>query len=81
MSTWFQGCAPRKQQRLEGPGWGVLGDIWWVDDDLPHQPALETQVHFLLGFNRSNFEKGTGNYSKFHLLINGDKRLKRGSVC
>lgn len=32
------------------------------------------QIHFLPGFNKSNFEKETGNYKEFHLLIKGNKR-------
>lgn len=32
------------------------------------------QIHFLPGFNKSNFEKETGNCKEFHLLIKGNKR-------
>lgn len=78
---WFQGWALRRQQRLRRPGQHQQGDIWSADGNLPHRPTLEVQIHFLPGFKKSNFEKETGNYSKFHLLIKGNKRLKRSFVC
>ena len=57
-----QGWVPRHQ-----------GDICSADCSLARQPAPGEQIHFLPGFDKSSFEKETGNDNEFHLLIKGDK--------
>lgn len=53
---------------------GVSGAMWSADGNLVRHLTLGAQIHFLPGFNESNFEKEAGNYKEFHLLIKGNKR-------
>ena len=70
-----QGPGPAGGSGVHLPGWAPhhLEDICAADGNLAHQPALGEQIHFLPRFNKSEFEKETGNDNAFHLSINGDK--------
>lgn len=67
-----QGRAPGRR-RVHRAGWAPGGTFGQPIVTLQSTQS-GVQIHFLPGFNKSNFEKETGNCKEFHLLIKGNKR-------